>query len=228
MIRIFVGYDPREPVAYHAFCSSVLRHASQPVSFHPLYLPLLAGYAERHTDGSNQFIYSRFLVPKLCDFSGHALYCDGDMIVTDDIAKLWALRDSSMGVQVVKHDYQTKHAAKYLGAKNEDYPRKNWSSVILWNCAHFPNRKLTPEYVATHEGAHLHRFAWLGDERIGALPAEWNHLVGEYPHDDQAKLLHYTLGTPCFDEYKACDHAEEWHNECALMSSCDAGIVDYE
>lgn len=228
MIRIFCGYDPREPVAYHACVSSIIRHSSEPVSITPLYLPMMREYTEAHTDGSNQFIYSRFLVPHMCDYKGHAIYIDGDMIVNGDIAELWALRDTYSGVQVVKHDYKTKRNTKYLGAKNEDYPRKNWSSVILWNCAHFPNRRLTPDYISEHDGAHLHRFAWLDDDRIGELPPEWNWLVDEYPHNDQAKLLHYTLGTPCFDAFAGCDHAIEWHQERQIMSSCDNGIVDYE
>lgn len=221
MIRIFVGYDEREPVAFHACVSSIIRHASQPVSITPLALNCLAGYDELHTDGSNDFVYSRFLVPSLCDFAGHALYIDGDMIVKGDVAELWARRDPNCSVQVVKHDYRTKAPVKYLGAKNEDYPRKNWSSVILWNCAHELNRALTPAYVQRATGAHLHRFAWLDDKHIGALPLGWNWLVGEYDQNPAAKLLHYTLGTPCFDRYADCDHAEEWHLERQHMNSCE-------
>lgn len=220
MIRVFIGYDEREPVAFHACVSSIIRHTSQPVSITPLALSTLTDYDEQHTDGSNAFIYSRFLVPALCDFMGHAIYLDGDMIVNGDIAELWALRDPSKGVQVVKHEYQTKQAVKYLGAKNEDYPRKNWSSVILWNCSYFPNRKLTSEYVQEQTGAHLHRFQWLEDDRIGELPPGWNHLVGEYEPNPNARLLHYTLGTPCFDEYATCDQSDVWHQERAIMNSC--------
>lgn len=228
MIRVFVGYDPREPIAYHACVSSIIRNCSEPVSITPLALTMLNDYTESHTDGSNQFIYSRFLVPRMCDYSGHALYIDGDMIVKGDLAELWAMRDPTKGVQVVKHDYKTKQSKKYLGAKNEDYPRKNWSSVILWNCAHTPNRDLTPEYVQKSTGAHLHRFAWLPDDRIGELPREWNWLVDEYEHNDNAKLLHYTLGTPCFDDYANCDHSAEWHQERQILNSCDNGVVDYD
>lgn len=223
MIRIFVGYDEREPVAYHACVSSIIRHCSEPVSITPLSLQMLQGYTETHTDGSNHFIYSRFLVPQLCDFSGHAIFIDGDMIVNGDIAELWAMRDQYFGVQVVKHDYKTKQATKYLGNKNENYPRKNWSSVMLWNCAYYPNRDLTQQYVSEHDGAHLHRFKWLADSRIGELPLEWNWLVDEYEHNDNAKILHYTLGTPCFDAYNTCDHADKWHQELAILKSCDNG-----
>lgn len=211
MIPIYVGYDPREPVAYHTFTQSVIKHASEPVCFVPLSLSIIRDYRERHTDGSNQFIYSRFLVPYLCDFNGHAIFCDGDMIIRDDIAKLWALRSPAKAVQVVKHDYKTKASVKYLGAKNENYPRKNWSSVMIWNCAHHGNRNLTPELIESKTGAFLHRFEWLADSQIGELPIEWNWLAEEYPHKEDAKLVHYTLGTPCFKEYANCDYSNEWH-----------------
>lgn len=211
MIRIVIGFDQREAVAYHNFCQSILERASQPVSFTPLALNTLKGYEETHTDASNQFVYSRFLTPFLMDYAGWALFADGDMLVQDDIAKLFALKDESKAVMVVKHDYKTKAHDKYLGNKNQDYPRKNWSSVILWNCGHPANRCLDPHYVMTHPGSHLHRFAWLGDELIGELPKEWNWLTTEYPDNYEAKLLHYTLGTPCFADYATCDMAELWH-----------------
>ena len=194
MIPIFVGYDPREAIAFHVCVNSIIRHASQPVSIIPVALNLFKDYQETHTDGSNHFIYTRFLVPHLMQYTGWAIFIDGDMIVRDDITKLWDLRNPYNDVLVVKHDYQTKMTEKYLGAKNENYPRKNWSSVILWNCNSFPNRKLTPAFVQKATGAELHRFTWLEDSRIGELPKEWNWLPDEYGPNTDAKLLHYTLG----------------------------------
>ena len=173
------------------------------MSFHPV-------RGERR-DGSNDFIYARFLVPWLCGFSGSAVFVDGDMIVRGDISDLFALRRLDVGAQCVQHAYKTKHPTKYLGNKNEDYPRKNWSSVILWNCAFRPNRILTPEYVASKSGAFLHRFLWLQDNQVAPLPDAWNRLVLEQPVQESDRLLHYTIGTPCFQEYADCDHAEEWH-----------------
>ena len=215
MIRIVIGFDQREAVAYHTFCQSILEKASAPVSFTPLVLGSLKGFSETHTDGSNAFIYSRFLTPWLMDFNGWAIFADGDMICLDDIAKLWALRDESKAVQVVQHNYQTKALDKYLGNKNENYPRKNWSSLILWNCAHPKHKLLTPEFVMKQTGAFLHRFTWLDDADVGALPKEWNWLAIEYEPNDQAKLIHYTLGTPCFEDYRDTDMADAWHSACA-------------
>jgi lipopolysaccharide biosynthesis glycosyltransferase len=213
VIPIWVGYDQRESVAYHVFCQSVLARATRPVAFLPLAKNLLSGF-DGKKDGSNAFIYSRFLIPYLQDFKGHALFFDGDMVCNADVAELWDLRDHYKSVQVVKHDYRTKHPIKYLGNKNEDYEKKNWSSVILWNCAHYHNRILTPEFVAEKPGSFLHRFQWITDaERIGSLAKEWNWLVSEDEQNPHAKIYHYTIGIPSFSEFAKCDHADKWHTE---------------
>jgi lipopolysaccharide biosynthesis glycosyltransferase len=219
-IPIFIGYDPREAIAFHTCVNSIIRQASQPVSIMPLALNNFKDYTETHTDGSNQFIYSRFLVPHLMGYSGHAIFMDGDMILRGDIAELWAMRSLDKDVQVVKHDYKTKMTTKYLGSKNEDYPRKNWSSVMIFNCNNYPTRKLTPEYIQKSTGAHLHRFQWTSDDRVGALPPEWNWLPDEYGANPDAKLLHYTLGTPCFHDFATTPMADEWHRERMLTEFC--------
>jgi lipopolysaccharide biosynthesis glycosyltransferase len=210
--KVFVGYDPREAVAYHVCSQSIIEHSSLPVSITPVYLPQIAAYVGGQKDGSNQFIYSRFLVPWLCGYSGWAIFVDGDMVVKDDIVKLWKLRDPWKAVQVVKHDYKTRHPTKYMGNKNEDYPRKNWSSVMLIHCGHFAWRQITPEFVTNATGDFLHRFKFIEDDRIGELPKEWNWLVEEYEHNDDAKLLHYSIGIPAFSEYVKCDHSADWWN----------------
>jgi hypothetical protein len=219
MIRLFIGYDPREAVVYHVCVNSVIRQSSLPLSITPLALGNL-GYRERHRDGSNQFIYSRFLLPHLTGYSGWALYIDGDMLLRADIAALWNLRDESKAVLCVHHNYRTTMRRKYLGAKNEDYPRKNWSSVVLWNCGHPANLQLTVPFVEQATGAQLHRFTWLADHLIGELPKEWNWLPDEFGANPQAKLLHWTLGAPCFNEFRNAPMAEEWHRERAMMEYC--------
>ena len=208
---IVVGFDQREAVAYHVFCQSVLEKASVPVQFIPLAINSLRFYTETHTDGSNRFIYSRFLTPYLCGFEGPAIFADGDMVCMTDIAELIDLYDPTRAVQVVQHDYKTKAHIKYLGHKNQDYPRKNWSSLILWNCGHPANRVLNPPFVQQQPGSYLHRFSWLQDDQIGALPAVWNWLATEYDDNPQAKLIHYTLGTPCFKDFQQVSMANSWH-----------------
>ena len=220
MINIFIGYDHREAIAYHVCANSIIRHSSKPISLTPLELTNMQDYQETHTDGSNQFIYSRFLVPHLMEYNGWAIFMDGDMLVRDDIEKLWALRDNSKAVMVVKHNYKTKMTEKYLGAKNEDYPRKNWSSVILWNCSHAANKVVTPEFIETATGAQLHRFTWLADELIGELPNVWNWLPDEFGTNQDAKLLHYTLGTPSFHDFATTPMGDEWHRERIYTDYC--------
>lgn len=210
MIRLMVGFDQRESVAYHTFVQSVIDVTSVPVSVTPLVLSALPGYSETHTDGSNTFIYSRFLTSYLANFSGWTIFADGDMICCEDLKTLWDLRDDRYAVMVVKHDYQTKAHQKYLGNKNENYPKKNWSSLILWNCAHEKNRCLTPEFVMAKDGRFLHRFSWLDDSEIGELPLRWNYLAIEYSPTQKPALVHYTLGTPCFKSYSNCDFSSLW------------------
>jgi len=213
MIPITIGFDEREAVAYHTCAQSIIARASEPVAITPLALKNLKGYHESHKDGSNAFIYSRFLTPHLMNYQGWAIFVDGDMVVLDDIAKLWAMRDDRYAVMVVKHDYRTKYHGKYLGNVNEDYPCKNWSSVILWNCGHPANKALTPAFVETATGAQLHRFSWLDDTLVGEVPVFWNWLAGEYPDNNLASLVHYTIGTPCFPEYAHKWMAEKWWRE---------------
>ena len=210
IVDMVVGFDQREAVAYHTFVQSVVDNSSVPVRFLPLNTKSLSDYTELHNDGSNDFIYSRFLVPHLMNYSGWAIYADGDMVCLEDIEKLWDQRDKKFAVQVVKHDYKTKIKNKYWGNKNEDYPRKNWSSLIIWNCEHPSNKILTPKFVQQQTGAFLHRFTWVKDHEIGDLAVEWNWLAMEYEEKQDINLIHYTIGTPCFEEYENTSLSSYW------------------
>ena len=219
-IPVFVGYDPREAIAYHVCANSIIRNASAPVAIIPVALNLFTDYKETHGDNSNHFVYTRFLVPYLMDFRGRAIFIDGDMVVRGDVIELYESLQTAHDVAVVKHDYKTRMPVKYMGAPNEDYPRKNWSSVIVWDCQSYPNRRLTPDFVQKQPGSFLHRFSWIDDDRIQALPPEWNWLPDELGENTEAKLLHYTLGTPCFREFADTTQAAEWHKERALTDYC--------
>ena len=212
MINLFVGFDPREAVAYHVFCNSIIQNTSVPVQITPLVLSQLQEFNETHDDRSNDFVYSRFLTPYLSDFKGWTIFADGDMICQGDLKELIDMADPSKAMMVVKHNYQTKATQKYLGNINENYPRKNWSSVILWNCEHPKHKILTPDFVSKQTGKFLHRFSWLDDQDIGELPLEWNWLASEYRVNREAKLIHFTLGTPCFKDYKNSDMADIWYH----------------
>jgi hypothetical protein len=230
MLTLYVGFDPREACVYHTFCESVIEHASGPVKFVPLHKPMLDNF-DGQQDGTNAFIYSRYLVPHLQNHVGFAIFCDGDMHVNADIYELYNLRDSEKAVQVVQHNYKTAAHRKYIGTPienhNVDYPRKNWSSVVIFNCEHPSNRVLTTEFVAEAGGSLLHRFGWLEDDEIGELPAEWNWLVGEYPDNDEAKLFHHTLGSPGFTHYADCHSSKEWNHYLLKALNMD-GERQYE
>ncbi|HOY70835.1 MAG TPA: glycosyltransferase [Methylotenera sp.] len=222
MIRIFIGYDPRETVAYYVLNHSIIRHASQPVAITPLSLGNLGKLMtrERNALQSTDFSFSRFLTPYLSNYEGWSIFMDCDMLFMDDIAKLWALRNEEYAVQVVKHDHQPRESIKFLNAPQTPYQKKNWSSVILFNNAKC--RALTPEYVNTASGLELHQFKWLeNDDLIGEIPARWNHLVGYERESNEVSNAHYTLGGPYFNEFTDCEFSKEWFAERELMLHAD-------
>lgn len=222
MIRVFIGFDPRETVAWHVLSHSILARASEPVSLIPLSLQNLGGLMtrERNPLQSTDFSFSRFLTPYLSGYEGWSLFMDCDMLVLDDIAKLWALRDDRYAVMCVKHDHRPEETTKFLGAPQTAYGKKNWSSVMLFNNARC--RALTPEYVNTASGLELHQFKWLeSDELIGGLPKRWNHLVGYEPAQAGMSNVHFTIGGPYFEEYRGCEYASEWFAERDAMLRVD-------
>jgi hypothetical protein len=219
VLRVFIGYDSKEPVAYHTLVHSILRHASIPVSITPVKLSLLGGLytRPRGPTESTEFSLSRFLVPALSGFEGWSMFMDCDMLCRADVAELFenTKKQPDKAVLVCKHDYTPDPSRKFLNQVQTVYPRKNWSSVMLLNGARC--RALTPAYVNAASGLDLHRFNWLGDEEIGELPIEWNWLVSEYKHNPDAKIVHFTRGGPYFESYRGCDYADEWFAEFAML-----------
>ena len=219
MLQVYIGYDPKESVAFYTLAHSILRRASAPVAIVPLMQSQLKGLytRPRGPTESTEFSLTRFLVPALSGYRGWSVFMDCDMLCRADVSELEAhiRRQPEKAVLVCQHDYVPKTERKFLGQVQTKYPRKNWSSLMIFNnqrCAH-----LTPEYVNTASGLDLHRFNWLEDGQIGDLPLEWNWLVGEYDYKPDAKIVHYTLGGPYFDEYRDCDYADEWRAEYDSM-----------
>jgi hypothetical protein len=210
-LTVYSGYDERESVGFHTFTQSLI-DTSDSVQL----VPINSRISEKaQTDGTNAFTKARFLVPWLNHFNGWALFVDGvDMLLREDVSKILENKNDWKAVHVVKHNYQTKHKIKYVGTSmetdNQDYPCKNWSSVILFNCAHFSCRKLTPEFVNQSSGKDLHNFSWVDEHRLGDLPISWNWLVDEYGSNEKAKLLHWTAGIPGFRHYANSPHSDEW------------------
>lgn len=216
MINLFCGYDAREAVGFHVFTASVLRYASRPVKF-------VALDSKGLPQGSNSFTLSRFLVPYLMGFQGHAIFADAsDMLMLGDIAELDSLFDPSYAVQVVKRpDYQSLHKRKYVGTPMEceqtNYSRKNWASLMLINCGHYAWRGIDPEFISECPPLDLLQLSFCG-ESIGDLPDEWNRLMDEDDEIEGAKLLHWTAGIPAFKEYQDALGTEEWHEQYSAMS----------
>ena len=225
MINLFIGYDPRESLGYSVCVNSIIRHTTSPLAITPLSLKNLSDiYTENHTDGSTEFTYTRFLIPYLMNYTGWAIFMDSDIVTTTDINELWqcSKQHSDKAIICVHHDYKTKAGSKFFGSANRDFYRKNWSSVMLINCAHPKNRVLTPKMINSSTGAELHQFTWLDDNDIGSLPIEWNWLVDEFGANDKAKIIHYSLGTPFLEEYKNTPMADVWFKEQALLN--DTGL----
>jgi hypothetical protein len=176
-------------------------------------------WRERDPRQSTEFAFSRFLVPWLCDYEGRSVFLDCDMLCRADILGLLAELPRDQAVAVVKHDYTPVGETKFLDRPQIAYPCKNWSSVMVFNnpaC-----RALTPEYVNTATGLDLHQFKWLAAGLIWGLPRAWNHLVGEYEPNPDAKLVHFTLGTPCFKKFQYCEFSAEWYEEKRLLLDYD-------
>ena len=225
MIRVFIGYDIRETAAWHVLSHSILARASAPVALMPLALPQLRGllWRERNPLQSTDFAFSRFLTPFLSGFEGWSLFMDCDMLLREDIARLWELRDDRYAVMCVKHNHVPVETTKFLNAPQTAYAKKNWSSVMLFNNARC--RALTPDYVNTATGLQLHQFKWLDSESlIGELPHEWNHLVGYDRYDADAANVHFTDGGPYFEEHAQCDYADEWFAERDRMLRVDQRV----
>ena len=221
-LSVFIGYDSQEPLAFHVLSHSIMRHASGPVSIVPLYQPALRAkrlyWRERGPTESTEFSLTRFLVPSLCGYGDYAVFMDCDMLCQGDVYELVkiARQDELRAVWVAKHDYTPKTERKFLDQVQTQYPRKNWSSVMV-----FRNKfceKLTEGYVNTATGLELHQLVWAGaDQNIGSLPLEWNFLVGEENQSDKdPKLIHYSMGGPWFREYQFCQYAKEWFAELDL------------
>jgi hypothetical protein len=216
-IPIFIGVDPRERAAANVLIDSLVQQSSAPLAITAMLTPQLERqglyWRQRDPRQSTAFSFTRFLVPRLMGFQGWAIFMDCDMLARGDITELWDLRDERYAVMCVQHEHVPSETVKFLGEVQSSYPKKNWSSLMLFNCSRCT--ALTPAYVNTASGLDLHRFHWLaGDHDIGALPEGWNHLVAvqEPAKATASALLHWTLGGPWFREQRTMGEglAAEW------------------
>lgn len=249
-INVFIGFDQAESVSYYVLEHSIQSRAARPVSITPIRLNQLNHLIDRPWDEkqSNEFAFTRWMVPYLMGYNGWAIWMDCDMLVTCDINELWQevsnLANFKYAVQVVKHKHTPKETTKYLGRPQTKYEYKNWSSVMVFNCSHIRCRTLTPSYINTAPGLDLHQFKWITancgytsaeqeveeaerNSMIGEISADWNHLVGYNPPNPDAKNIHWTIGGPWFDDYKGCEHEQTWWDEYHRMTH-SAQLADME
>ena len=215
-LRVFVGWDSREDIAYQVCRKSILKHASIPVDIQPIKQSELReqGLYWREHDplSSTEFSFTRFLTPHLAGYDGWALFCDCDFLFRGDIAAITDYMDGAKACFVVQHDYRPTEAVKMDNKAQHLYPRKNWSSFMFINCSHPQVKALTPEVVNRESGMYLHRFQWLTDDVIGSLPVAWNYLEGWYfRHDCPNPIaVHFTRGGPWFRDYMEVEYARDW------------------
>lgn len=215
VLTAYVGYDPREDLAYRVCEYSMYKHTPS-IDVKPLKQDQLRqlGLYTREKDplSSTEFTFTRFLVPALQNYQGWALFCDCDFVWDGDVEELFRQIDPKYAVMVVKHEHNPSSDVKMDGQKQSQYPRKNWSSMILWNCEHPSNRQITPGVVNSQSGQYLHRFTWLADHEIGELSPRYNFLVGWNDEAQTGKPLayHWTEGGPWFDNYRNCLYNELW------------------
>jgi lipopolysaccharide biosynthesis glycosyltransferase len=220
--KIFVGYDSREHIAWEVCRYSLLRHSNYTVPVFPIRQASLRelGLYTRPADSraSTEFSLTRFLTPYLAAQAGWVAFCDCDFLFTTDVREVFKGLDPSKAVYCVQHDYVPSHQIKMDGKQQAAYPRKNWSSFMIFNCDHPDVRSLTPARVNNEAPSYLHRFEWVRDQRdIGALELDWNFLVGEYEMPARMpRVLHYTIGGPWFDAWTDCDYADLWLAEREL------------
>jgi lipopolysaccharide biosynthesis glycosyltransferase len=226
--RIFIGWDKREPIAYDVAKFSLERHVSVPVEVTPIKLDDLRTrklyWRPEDPLATTDFTYSRFLTPALAGYRGWALFCDSDFLFLGDIAGLLEYTKTPKAVYCVQHDYTPKDTTKMDGKPQTAYPRKNWSSLMLFNCDHPSVKTLTPEVVNTQTGAYLHRMQWARDEDIGSLPVTWNWLEGwnEKPAQGTPNVVHFTRGGPWFSEWQSVDYGDLWLTEEAAFKRANA------
>ena len=223
-MKVYVGYDTREDIAYQVCEHSIKRRNGQTEVVALKQKDLREkGIYTREVDklASTEFTFTRFFVPYLNNYKGWAVFCDCDFVWRISPTELEQYCDNSKAVVCVQHDYKPKEGLKMDGQVQLVYPRKNWSSMVLWNCGHPKNKVLTPELLNTESGKFLHRFSWLNDSDIGNLPPIYNWLVSWYqePKDGTPKILHYTEGGPWFENYRNCEYADVWKKELINLFS---------
>lgn len=213
-VKLFIGYDSKQSSICDTCIMSVRDYSNIP--FEVIHLDSLRGrglFWREQATGSTEFTFTRFLAPYLKGYYGYAIFCDSDFIWKCDPLELLDVIDPSKAVSVVKHSISPSQlkSSKMDGQKQFWYPRKNWSSLMVFNCDHPFTKRLTPQVVSESPAGYLHEFSWCNDQYIGSIPHTYNYLVGYYDDIERPKAIHYTDGGPWHPGYENVEFAEEWN-----------------
>ena len=214
--KVFIGFDSREKIASDVCEKSLKQNSKKKIHIKLLDQKKLRSkklyYRKFDPLSSTEFTFTRFLIPYLSKYKGWSLFCDCDFLFLEDVSNLFKDLDEKKAIYCVQHDYAPKEKHKMNGQKQTLYPRKNWSSFIIFNCAHPSNKKLTIDLVNSESGSFLHQFKWLDDNEIGSLDERWNWLEGWSSSSNNLTpfAIHFTRGGPWFDEWQDVDYAIDW------------------
>lgn len=232
-LSAWVGFDPREAACYAVCRHSIRRRLTAPIPVtgismtHAREQGLYSRPTERrnaqlwdaisNAPMSTEFAITRFLTPHLAG-NGLALFMDCDIMARENVMRLfeYVQQDAPKAVWCVKHHFDPPEGVKMDGQMQTRYARKNWSSVMLFDCDHPANERLTVDMINTLPGRDLHRFCWLKDDEIGTLPRRWNVLVGHTELDEdegEPALVHWTNGAPCMPGFENVPFADEYRAE---------------
>lgn len=223
-LKVFIGYDEREHRAAEVARKTLLEVTNGEIESTFLKPGQLQaqGLLTRLTDqrggqdydlASNapcatRFAISRFLTPLLAQ-EGFALFVDCDVVFHEDPRQMLQETKAQHAVSVVQHSSVGHGQWKMVNQVQQTYPRKNWSSVMLFNCEHPANRRLSLRDVNERPGRDLHAFYWLNENEIGALDPRWNWLVGLQP-EMMGGISHFTMGGPWIPGWVPAAHDDLW------------------
>jgi hypothetical protein len=223
---VLIGYDEREAAAAEVAIKSLRAVTGDEVEPELLCMPKLVDQGllshrvvdqrgssdydlQSNATQSTRFAISRFLTPILCQ-QGYALFVDSDVVFLRDPRAMMFEALAHHAVSVVKHGEINGSPFKMVNQQQQAYPRKLWSSVMLFNCDHAANRRLSLRDVNERPGRDLHRFYWLHDDEIGSLNPIWNYLVDVHLQPKNAGIAHMTLGGPWIDGWMGGSFDHEW------------------
>ncbi|MBY0549074.1 MAG: hypothetical protein K2W95_17505 [Candidatus Obscuribacterales bacterium] len=180
-MKVFIGASSTEWLPAKVLEYSIRKNASFAVQtvnlancVRPFKMPLDASNKPR-----TPFSFQRFLIPELMQYSGRAIYLDSDMLVLQDIAKLWRMPFSGANLICTSALNQAQRAVQY-SVMLLDCNSLNWNIDTLVNDL---------DSGALSYEALVHGMA-AARKPAARIPPTWNFLDKYVP--GTTALIHYT------------------------------------